>query len=87
MALDTSARRNSALLDACGMVLPDGALVAVDRATLLGQYGTAAAPPPGATSFFQSATGFSGLFGSTSRNSGRFGSTGRSGRFTSTTTE
>jgi hypothetical protein len=53
MALDTAAKRNSALLDAQGALLPDGSVGAADRQTLVGDYLPLANPaddvptPPG----------------------------------------
>jgi hypothetical protein len=48
VAIDTEPRRNSALLDECGVLLPDGLVDAADRQTLVGDYLPAAAAPPGA---------------------------------------
>jgi hypothetical protein len=51
MPLDTAAKRNAALLETVGIPLPDGALDAADRQTMLGDYGPFDAPPapgPGA---------------------------------------
>lgn len=38
MAITTQASRNSALIDTCGIVSPDGTIDTSDRFTLLGQY-------------------------------------------------
>jgi hypothetical protein len=38
MAVDTEAQRNGALLDCCGVLIPDGAVDAADRQTLVGDY-------------------------------------------------
>lgn len=48
MAIDSAAKRNSALIDIASLViLPDGAFDAGDRATLVGEYrGTIAITPP-----------------------------------------
>lgn len=38
MAIDTLAKRNAAFLDPCGTLIPDGAIGAADRQTLVGCY-------------------------------------------------
>jgi len=40
VAIDSAARRNSALIDCFGVVTPDGAIGDADRQTLIGQYGS-----------------------------------------------
>lgn len=46
MAIDTATKRNSALIDTFGILIPDGTIDAEDRATLVGQYGGIAAVAP-----------------------------------------
>lgn len=46
MAISTQAKRNSALIDEAGILIPDATIDAEDRATLVGQYGGIAAPAP-----------------------------------------
>jgi hypothetical protein len=50
MAIDSEAKRNSALLRRCGVLIPDGTVDASDRQTLVGDYGymgPAPLPPAG----------------------------------------
>jgi hypothetical protein len=60
VAIDTEAKRNSALLDICGILIPDGSIGASDRQTLLGCYsptGSEAFVYPGGSSFSASGPG------------------------------
>ena len=53
MAITTQAKRNSALIDECGILIPNGVIDAEDRSTLVGQYGGIAAPAPPETDITQ----------------------------------
>lgn len=46
MAIDTEAKRNSALLDECGILIPSGTIDAAGRQTLVGDYKPEGGPPP-----------------------------------------
>lgn len=46
MAIDTKAKRNSALKDGVAVVFPTGAIDAAGRQTLVGDYLLSSVPPP-----------------------------------------
>ncbi len=56
--IDTEAKRNAALLDECGILIPSGVIAAASRQALLGDY-LPSSPAPGGRSYMASC-GFGG---------------------------